>query len=247
MKENWIRLIVSDTQLGTVHSKESKLLQLLKETEYDELILAGDIFEFLRQPIFTDTTRDIINLIQEKSKKIVYIVGNHDDAFKAFAGSVIANVEFKSCYEFKYGERLFRIEHGDAYDTGIVKWRYTIEFISLIQNMIERIFKLDLTTWWANRQIKKRKLRRIWDIIKWNEDADVFIMGHLHNPEVLIWVDKNEKIKTYINSGDWIDNCTYVVVKDGQVRLRKFESGFLDDDTTDTIQIEKTETKTIPM
>ena len=51
----------------------------------------------------------------------------------------------------------------------------------------------------------------------------MFIMGHTHNPEVLIWVDKNEKIKTYVNTGDWIDNCTYVLIKDAQVRLRKFE------------------------
>ena len=100
--------------------------------------------------------------------------------------------------------------------------------------MIERVFNIDLTTWWAKRQIKKRKLKKIWDIIKWNEDADVFIMGHTHNPEVLIWVDKYEKIKTYINSGDWIDNCTYVIVKDGQVRLRKFEPKPMSN-STDTI------------
>ena len=48
-------------------------------------------------------------------------------------------------------------------------------------------------------------------------------MGHTHNPEVLIWVDKKENIKTYVNTGDWVDNCTYVTIKDGQVRLRKFE------------------------
>ena len=249
MKKDWVRLIVSDTHLGTVHSKEEALLDLLRRMQYDELILAGDIFEFLRQPIFTKATREIIELISSKPKRTIYIVGNHDDAFAEFIGSAIANIEFKSRYDFDYNGRKFRIEHGDAYDTGVVKWRYTIQFISLLQNMVERVFGLDLTTWWANRSIKKRKLRRIWDIIKWNEDADVFIMGHLHNPEVLIWVDKNEKIKTYINTGDWIDNCTYVIVKEGQVRLRKYEPELLDEDTTDTITIpiEKTETKTIPV
>ena len=104
----------------------------------------------------------------------------------------------------------------------MVKWRYTIELISFFQNMIERVFGFDLTTWWANRQIKKRQLKRIWDLVKWNEDSDVFIMGHTHNPEVLIWVDKNEKIKTYINTGDWVNNCTYVIIRDGHVRLRKY-------------------------
>ena len=90
--------------------------------------------------------------------------------------------------------------------------------------MLERVFGVDLTTWWSNRAIKKRKLKRIWDLVKWNQRADVFIMGHTHNPEVLIWVDKNEQIKTYVNTGDWVNNCTYVLIKEGQVRLRKYEN-----------------------
>ena len=45
-------------------------------------------------------------------------------------------------------------------------------------------------------------------------------MGHTHNPEVLIWVDKDENIKTYVNTGDWIEHHTYVIIKGGQVRLR---------------------------
>ena len=230
-ESDWVRLVVSDTHLGTAHAKESALLDLLRYTDFDELILAGDILEFLRKPVFTETTRDIINLVNAKPKKVIYLVGNHDDAFRAFVGSKITNVFFESHYEFMYHKRKYRIQHGDQYDNGIIKWRYTIEFISLFQNMLERVFNIDLTTWWAKRQIKKRKLKRIWDIVKWNEDADVFIMGHTHNPEVLIWVDKNENIKTYINSGDWINNCTYVILKDGQVRLRKFDPLDPDADT----------------
>ena len=33
--------------------------------------------------------------------------------------------------------------------------------------------------------------------MKWNKGVDVFIMGHTPIPEVVIWVDENEKIKTY--------------------------------------------------
>ena len=61
-------------------------------------------------------------------------------------------------------------------------------------------------------KIKKRKLIRIWDIINLNNDVDVFIMGHSHTPEAVIWVDVDQNIKTYINSGDWVrthDICFY--------------------------------------
>ena len=221
MKSDFVRLVISDTHLGSAHCKDKKLLSFLKSIEYDELILAGDIIEFLRRPEFTPSTLEIFQHVLEADKSIVYVVGNHDDAFVKFVGKSISGIRFVRSYDFEYAGRHFRIQHGDQYDTSITQWRYTMDILSLLQNAIERISGFDLTTWWSKKVIKKRKLKRIWDLVKWNEESDVFIMGHTHNPEVLIWVDKNEKIKTYVNTGDWVDNCTYVIIKDGQVRLRK--------------------------
>tara|TARA_Y100001970_G_C14145519_1_gene809612 strand:- start:260 stop:949 length:690 start_codon:yes stop_codon:yes gene_type:complete len=223
VKEDYVRLIISDLHLGSAYSKEKQLYNFLSNTYFDEIILAGDIIELLRNPLFTEYTYKIFNEISSRGKPIIYIVGNHDDTFESFIGHHIGDVQFVKEYEFEYAGRKYRIQHGDQYSAGITQWRYTMQFISFVQNLIERVFNIDLTTWWAKKQIKKRKLIRIWDLVQWNSDADVFIMGHTHNPEVLIWVDKNEEIKTYVNTGDWVDNCTYVLIKDGQVRLRKFE------------------------
>lgn len=223
MKSDYVRLIISDTHLGSAYAKEKELLEFLRSIEYDEIILAGDIIEFLRKPEFTEESLSLINEILNRGKKIIYIVGNHDQALRSFENKKVSEIEFVKSYDFEYAGRKYRVQHGDQYDNGLVNWRYTIEFISFFQNMIERVFKIDLTTWWSNKQIKKRRLKRIWDLVKWNNDADVFIMGHTHNPEVLIWVDKNENIKTYVNTGDWVTNCTYVIIKENQVRLRKWK------------------------
>ena len=224
MKNDYVRLIISDLHLGSAYSEEQALESFLMTAEFDELILAGDILEFWKKPNFTATTSRLMNYLSNLSnKKVVYIVGNHDDSFASFAGKTVAGIYFTKSYDFVYAGRKYRVEHGDDYETGVLNWQYTMQFISLIQNAIERVWSINLTSWWTRRQIKKRKLKRIWDIVRWNEDADVFIMGHTHNPEVLIWVDKNEKIKTYINTGDWVDNCTYVIVKDNEVRLRKWK------------------------
>ena len=75
----------------------------------------------------------------------------------------------------------------------------------------------------SEKKDKKRKLIRIWDIINLNNDVDVFIMGHSHTPEAVIWVDEDQNIKTYVNSGDWVSHTTYVTIEDGITRLRKFE------------------------
>ena len=67
------------------------------------------------------------------------------------------------------------------------------------------------------------KAKRIWDIIEWNKDADVFIMGHIHTPEVLIWVDKDEDIKTYVNTGDWVEHQSYVTIENDIIRLKNWQ------------------------
>ena len=48
MTKDYVRLIVSDTHLGSLHSKEALLYDLLTTQEYDELILAGDIIDFIK-------------------------------------------------------------------------------------------------------------------------------------------------------------------------------------------------------
>ena len=97
-----------------------------------------------------------------------------------------------------------------------------MNIISVFQDLIERWWDINLTKWFHSLSVKKRKLRRIWDIIQWNDDVDVLIIGHTHTPEVLIWVDKNENIRTYVNCGDWVQNCTYVTIEDGVTRLKSW-------------------------
>jgi len=220
--KDYVRLVISDLHLGSAYCNEDKLYEFLSSVEFDELILAGDVIDFIKIPFFTSTSSKLFNFIRNIEAKVVYIVGNHDMSFRSFIGKTVGGVEFVDKYEFEYADRKYRVEHGDSYEKGIVHRRFLMNFISVIQDIIERLFNYDLSTLWAQFQNKKRKLRRIWDIVRCNGDIDVFIMGHTHKPEVLIWVDKNENIKTYVNSGDWVDNCTYVIIKNGQVRLKNY-------------------------
>ena len=113
--EDYVRLIVSDLHLGSAHSKEKELLELLSTIEYDELVLAGDIIEFLRKPEFTKDSIELLKSIVESEKKIIYLVGNHDDALSAFAGNGLKSIQFMRSYDFEYGNRKYRIQHGDQY------------------------------------------------------------------------------------------------------------------------------------
>jgi UDP-2,3-diacylglucosamine pyrophosphatase LpxH len=192
---------------------------------FDEIILAGDIVDFIKIPSFTEHSAQLFQDIarfNKEGKKIIYVVGNHDIAFRKFIGQTVAGIQFVENYEFEYGNRKYRIEHGDKYETGIIHWRFTMNLVSIFHDLLERVFKWNLAAWWVNHKQKKRKLRRVWDIMQWNKDADVFIMGHTHMPEVVIWVNEEEVIKTYVNTGDWVEHSTYVLIKDDQLRLKNF-------------------------
>jgi len=223
MKKDYIRLVISDLHIGSHNSKEEQILELLQTVEFDELILAGDIIDFIKVPTFTKMTAKIFSYLSKLDKKITYIIGNHDISFASFTGQRLLNIEFTNHCEFVYGEKKYRIVHGHEFDSGLVHWPVFMNFVSIIQDWLERTFAWKLASWWVDRRLKKRKLRRIWDILKWNKDADVFIMGHTHVPEVVIWVDENQKIKTYVNCGDWESHMTYVIIKDNELRLKKFK------------------------
>ena len=219
------RVIISDLHLGSAYCKEEELLQFLNALECDELILAGDIVDFVKIPVFSQLSLEILKKITS-FPKVVYIIGNHDYSFDAFAGKSLNHIEFMEIYEFDEGHRSFRVEHGDRYESGFwSKWSegVLLKLVSICQDWLERTFDVDLATWWANRALAKRKLIRLWDIIDFNNDVDVTIMGHSHRPEVVIWVDHEENIKTYVNTGDWVDHTTYAQIADGVVRLKSFK------------------------
>tara|TARA_R100001015_G_C4632982_1_gene197278 strand:+ start:316 stop:987 length:672 start_codon:yes stop_codon:yes gene_type:complete len=215
------RLIVSDTHIGSRFCRKKELISLLKEKKYDQLILNGDIIEFLKIPTFTPLVIDLIKNI-DYSKEIIYIIGNHDTSLSGFIGETFKNIKFVKEYCFEENGRKFRIEHGDKYEAGIIHSRTLMKIISIFQDSLEKIFNVNLGAWYSKLKFNKRKIKRLWDIMDQNSDVDVLIVGHTHVPEVLIWIDEQEDIKTYVNTGDWISHATYVEINNGVVRLRNF-------------------------
>ena len=221
--KDYVRLIISDLHLGSLHSKEDLLCEMVNEIEFDELILAGDIIDFIKVPTFTKRTIKFIETLKRKGKPIIYIIGNHDINLTEFENETVGGVKFIDKYQFEYANRTYRVMHGHQFDTGVVTWRFFMKVVSIFQAFLERWLRWNMASWMVKHKLKKRKLRRIWDILKWNKEADVFIMGHTHIPEAVIWIDEDEKIKTYVNTGDWIEHQTYALIKDGQIRLKKYK------------------------
>jgi UDP-2,3-diacylglucosamine pyrophosphatase LpxH len=218
------RLVISDIHIGSRYYKGELLIEFLKTQEYDELILAGDIIDFIRVPLFTKRALEIARAINF-SKDIYYIVGNHDTPLSGFVGEEAFGLKFVKKYEFEENGRKFRIEHGDQYDQSMfIHNNIIMNFLSVSQDCIEFWFNINLSDIFTRWRIKKRKLRRIWDILKDNSDVDVYICGHSHTPEAIVWIQPDQAINTYVNTGDWVSHTSYVTIIDGEIRLREFIS-----------------------
>ena len=87
------RIIISDTHIGTKFYKSEELLSFLKNEEYDEIVLAGDIIDFIKIPVFTERCMEIMESI-DIEKRIVYVVGNHDVSFEKLVGMKVFGIEF---------------------------------------------------------------------------------------------------------------------------------------------------------
>lgn len=219
------RVILSDIHIGSKYYKAKELIAFLKEAKYDQLILAGDIIDFVKVPLFSDRAIEIVEAI-DFSKEIIYIVGNHDTPLKGFVGRKAFGMKFVDKYEFAEGGRKFRIEHGDSFDkTAGVSNNVFLAFLSVSQNVIEHWFNINLTDWLTIYKKKRRKMRNIWDILTRNTDVDVFICGHFHAPESIIWIDEKQRVISYMNSGDWVSHSTFIYIEDGKARLQSYKPG----------------------
>ena len=216
------RLIISDLHIGSMFSKENDIIYVLKNESYDELILAGDIIDFIRIPKFTKKSLDIFSFLLNLKVPIVYIVGNHDIAFNEFINCDCNKVQFLKNYEFEDNNKKIRITHGDDYDNFIIKWEYIMNIICFIFNLIERFFHLDVCNYYEKYRSNQRNKINIKNILKKNSDVDIFIMGHTHKPEIIENKINNKKL-IYGNTGDWIQHKSYIILDNGSIKLTNLE------------------------
>ena len=92
---------LSDVHLGSRSCRVGLLLDFLTRTRCDVLYLVGDIVDLrsLRRSFFwprshTDALQQILAIAREGTR-VVYIPGNHDDDFRALAGTRFAGIEIE--------------------------------------------------------------------------------------------------------------------------------------------------------
>lgn len=162
-------LFISDVHLGTKKCQADKLLEVLKNYDYDELVIVGDFIDLTSLKKKFYWTPDHSTVIQKvlrssrKGVKVTYIIGNHDYYLRGLIEEQNLNIgDIELCDEMIYqtskGEKIY-ICHGDQFD-GFIRmhkflyvlgdWAYEMSFkINRVYNFFrKKIFRMNEWSLW---------------------------------------------------------------------------------------------------
>lgn len=225
-------LFISDVHLGTSKCQADKLLKVLKDYEYEKLVIVGDFIDLtsLKRKFYWKSDHStVIQKILRSSRKgveVVYILGNHDFYLRGLIEEENISIgDILICDEYYHttitGERIY-ICHGDQFD-GFIRlhpflyvlgdWAYEMSFkINKLYNKLRKFFGLQ---YWSLSQYLKLKVKnaisfindfKILSMKKLDEvGCDSIMIGHIHTPAI-------EKIenKNYYNTGDFCESCSFL-------------------------------------
>jgi UDP-2,3-diacylglucosamine pyrophosphatase LpxH len=219
-------LVISDLHIGSKGCRTGAILELLKDKTYDRYILVGDIIDgwlFAKYRKFSyDHTKVIRRLLKlSKDKEIIWISGNHDEFLRKYIPMRLGNIQIVD----EFTEHGIWFCHGDMYD-GVVKLRWlgvlgSIGYDTAI--VIDRWLKklgyhrslskylkdnvkaaISFMVDFENEMVRQAKKRQCHTVV----------CGHLHNPKDTV-IDSIR----YMNAGDWIENCSYIVYETEKYNL----------------------------
>ena len=224
-------VVVSDLHLGTKDSKAEEFIEFLEKHPTDLLILNGDIVDGWALNRGTkwkkQHTKVISKLLQlSNTTQIIWIRGNHDEFIQDFIGTHLGAIEIKEDYKLDIHNTVesYYIFHGDVVDVFITKYKWLSKI-----GAVGYDFALTLNRWyntyrkWRNlpyqsisQKIKggvKAATNYINDFettalsMATKKGCNGVICGHIHQPE-----DRMIDGKRYINSGDWIENMSAILI-----------------------------------
>ena len=208
-------LVISDLHIGSKGCQTEAILSLLKDESYDRYILVGDIIDgwlFKKYKKFsyehTKVTRRFLKL--SKDKEIIWISGNHDEFLRKYSPVELGNIKVVD----EFIENGIWFCHGDRYD-GIVKmhWLGVLGSVGYdLAIVIDRFLKdnvkaaVSFLVDYENEMCRQAKKR----------NCHTVVCGHIHTAAT-----KQINDIKYINCGDWVENCTYVVYSNTKLKLHQ--------------------------
>ncbi len=237
-------VVLSDLHLGTYGCQAKQLQNYLKTIDPEMLVLNGDIIDIwnFSKSYFPKSHIQVLRQIirmTEKGTKTYYLTGNHDEALRKYSGTVIGNFVLDDKLILELDGKKIWLFHGDIFDTTTKGWARILAKLGGkgydILIWTNRLIN-DLLQYFGREKISfsKRVKSSVKKAVKWisnfettaaalaiDQKFDTVICGHIHQPQDRIIQLEHGSVH-YLNSGDWVENCTALEYNDGQWTLYKY-------------------------
>jgi UDP-2,3-diacylglucosamine pyrophosphatase LpxH len=203
------------------------LVDFLRSIETETLYLVGDIIDgwsLKKGWYWPDAHNEVVRRILKmahRGTRIVFVVGNHDEVLRDYAGFSFGGVELalEAVHITADGRRLL-VTHGDSFD-GVVLYARWLAFLgdaaynlllraNIVFNAVRK--RLGLPYWSLSAFLKRRVKNAVQFISNFEEALaheavsrgfDGVVCGHIHTAEI-----REIGPITYYNDGDWVESCT---------------------------------------
>ena len=221
---------ISDVHLGTRDSQVDKLHAFLDRLHCETLYLVGDIVDvwcLSRRWFWPRSHDDAVRRLlcrQVRARRIVFVPGNHDEAFRRYDGMRFGavSIRLEATHTTANGREVL-ILHGDAFDavtrharlvSALGDGMYTV--LLALNRGLNRIRRVLGLPYWSLATAVKRRVgtaqRYVADFEGFvarrarERGADAVVCGHIHHPKI-------EEIGgvLYANCGDWVEQPGAIV------------------------------------
>lgn len=249
-------VVISDVHLGTYGCHAKELLAYLKSIKPKILVLNGDIIDgwAFSKRYFPNAHMAVISQffkLMKNGTQIIYITGNHDEFLRKYTDVTMGNLLLTDKYLLEIDGKKHWIFHGDVFDNttkGSAKIIAKIggigyDWLILLNrgiNFILEVFGKQKVS--LSKKIKNSVKKAVKFIADFEEKAielaidnhyDYVICGHIHQPADRI-VKNAKGMVRYLNSGDWIENLTWLEHNDGEWKLCQYSpENFAQEEITD--------------
>lgn len=230
-----MHIFVSDAHIRTDDSHRAKLLiKFLNEikNEVENLFIVGDMFEFWFEYNIS-IPKDYFKILatfyalHKQGKKLYYILGNHEVVIGDFLEKIGFIIHRNELAIELDGKKIF-IAHGNKIDRRF----WTILWENLLTSKINHklysilhpdigIFLAQVIAHLSRQQPRSQQLNNILEryALTKLKNFDIVILAHSHIPMIKKYMDN----KYYINTGDWVNNFSYVKLINGNISLNYYK------------------------
>jgi UDP-2,3-diacylglucosamine pyrophosphatase LpxH len=226
-------IFISDVHIGSSHCNVDKLLTFLKDNEFENIFLVGDIIDgWLLRSRWKWTQYDnlfIQKILRQKRHgvNVIYLWGNHDDFLQHFNGFDFGGIPILREYIYHSFGRRYLLVHGDQFD-GAVRFCPRLQKLgSVVYEMamfISFLLRLCGVRWSLSKFLKSKAKSAVQFLASYQEivaeyakakQVNGVICGHIHTPDMRDFGDIQ-----YYNIGDMVESNTVLVESvDGQLQL----------------------------